>query len=162
MAGCLFWNCCRRIARSNPWNCFVWGRSRFPAQDLVYLALCCQGCFSDPSCPNVECVIPGLSNELELKVSCYLCGWGRMFVFFKKPKSHWYSLQWSSLVSPWNNWTCLLISQFQSRVGRKAGAIFVSVDLWWAPRVPCSWLKPLRPWSKPDEYNYTLQINNII
>lgn len=64
------------------------GGAGYPAQDLVNLALCCQGCFSDPSGPNVECVIPGLSNELELKVSCYLCGWGRMFVFFKKPKSH--------------------------------------------------------------------------
>lgn len=28
MAGCLFWNCCRGVARSSPWNCFVWERSR--------------------------------------------------------------------------------------------------------------------------------------
>lgn len=49
-------------------------------QYLVNLALCCQGGFSGPSCPDPECMIPGLRNELELwlNVSCYLYGWGRI------------------------------------------------------------------------------------
>lgn len=62
----------------------------YPAQYLVNLALCCQGCFSGPSCPDPECTIPGVRNELELwlSVSCYPYGWGRMLVFKKKLKSH--------------------------------------------------------------------------
>lgn len=62
----------------------------YPTQYLVNLALCCQDCFFGPSCPDLECMIPGLSNEPELwlNVSCYLYGWGRMLVFLKKSKSH--------------------------------------------------------------------------